>query len=106
MSDVAKKLTVYWVGMILLVGISPAAYFYEQEISGSNVLTVIVFFVMIPVAIIYFSIISDIFSYFGYKLFFLLPLVVWPRVLAAFLLLGPIGYLSFWTWEYLKMRRK
>lgn len=104
MNHIEKRLFFYWISIFLMIILSPLAYFFEEAISESVVLVMVVFFLMIPIGIGYFSLVADIFKVFGVRLVFLVPLVLWPQGLALLLFFGPVAYLSYRTWQYISVR--
>lgn len=95
---IKKKLICYWISLALLTIFAPVSYFFEDYISNSYLIIAFMFFVMIPVGIMYLSIFFEMNDFFGYKLWVaLIPLVFWPRLLATLLAIFPFIYVVYLT---------
>lgn len=97
-----NQIILMWVGIVGAVILSLLMYFYENPFQGNTGLSIALLFFSIPTAITYMTLAIEICSRFKFKTLVLVPVLMFPRALVLFLVLLPVIYLGYITYEYNK----
>lgn len=95
-----------WISVGLMIIVSPLAAIYEDEISESPFLILLMMLIMIPTGIAYLSLASETVRMLKSKLLFLAPLLFFPYFLIVVISFAPFVYLIYLTHGYKKLAKQ
>ena len=111
MLDLGKKnprlyIGFLWLSAALIAVVAPIVAVYKEQVSQNTLFAVSILLVMLPTGIAYLTLLIDIIKAFKFWLLLLVPLVFFPRILILMMGIGPLGYLVFLTYMFMKLPKE
>lgn len=103
-SKANKFLAVLWAGFMLAVAGAIVGWHFGETITGNTLLFILVLLLLVPAGIAYFTLWWLAIEEFSWKLLWLIPLIIIPRLGISAIALGPYLYLAYLTVVHVRLR--